>query len=265
WPDPARPVAAATAAQACSAPARRRPDTRPRRWRRSRRATSLVPYCPLLVDIHPRRLARVPRWPISAARAGSAPCAGGWCRPPLHAGRGDWRRRQRASRRRHRPLAQDRSAAAPFRLATRPWRAAPYNGRTDGRGIERMLTRARRIAVWSLFSLVLLVGSGVLLVDRLMPTGAGLPCFALPVVPGQTPLDQELEPLLARHPGKTGAILLPDGLDAFASRAMSARQAGRSLDLQYYIWHDDLTGHLLMYEAWKAAERGVRVRLLLDD
>src|SRR5690606_5749479 len=40
---------------------------------------------------------------------------------------------------------------------------------------------------------------------------------------------------------------------------------GRSLDLQYYIWHDDLTGHLLMYEAWKAAERGVRVRLLLDD
>ena len=83
--------------------------------------------------------------------------------------------------------------------------------------------------------------------------------------PGQTELDRELEPLLARHPGQTGAILLPDGLDAFAARALSARKAGRSLDLQYYIWHDDLTGHLLMHEAWKAAERGVRVRMLLDD
>ncbi len=128
-----------------------------------------------------------------------------------------------------------------------------------------MLSRARRIAVWGLFSLVLLVGSGILLADRLMPPATGAPGHALPVVPGQTALDRELEPLLARQPGKTGAILIPDGLDAFAARAMSARQAGRSLDLQYYIWHDDLTGHLLMYEAWKAAERGVRVRMLLDD
>ncbi|MGJ4801937.1 phospholipase D family protein [Luteimonas sp. SDU82] len=128
-----------------------------------------------------------------------------------------------------------------------------------------MLTRAKRIALWGLFSLTLLVGSGVLLADRLMPPATGAPGHALPVVPGQTALDQELEPLLARYPGQTGAILVPDGLDAFASRAMSARQAGRSLDLQYYIWHDDLTGHLLMYEAWKAAERGVRVRMLLDD
>lgn len=128
-----------------------------------------------------------------------------------------------------------------------------------------MKKRIKRLLVWGLFSLTLLVGSGVLLADRLMPPATGLPGFALPIVPGQTALDRELEPLLARHPGKTGAILIPDGVDAFASRAMSARQAGRSLDLQYYIWHDDLTGHLLMYEAWKAAERGVRVRLLLDD
>jgi putative cardiolipin synthase len=128
-----------------------------------------------------------------------------------------------------------------------------------------MLSRAKRIAVWGLFSLAMLVGSGMLLADRLMPPATGLPGFALPVKPGETELDRELEPLLARRPGQTGAILLPDGLDAFASRALSARKAGRSLDLQYYIWHDDLTGHLLMHEAWKAAERGVRVRMLLDD
>lgn len=128
-----------------------------------------------------------------------------------------------------------------------------------------MKQRIKRILAWGLFSLAMLVGSGMLLADHLMPPATGLPGFALPVQPGQTELDRELEPLLARHPGKTGAILLPDGLDAFAARALSARKAGRSLDLQYYIWHDDLTGHLLMYEAWQAAERGVRVRMLLDD
>src|SRR5690606_21548327 len=128
-----------------------------------------------------------------------------------------------------------------------------------------MKKRIKRLFVWGLFSLTLLVGSGILLADRLMPPATGAPGMVLPVVPGQTALDRELEPLLARHPGKTAALLVPDGLDAFASRAISARQAGRSLDLQYYIWHDDLTGHLLMYEAWKAAERGVRVRMLLDD
>ena len=128
-----------------------------------------------------------------------------------------------------------------------------------------MKKRLKRILAWGLFSLLVLVGSGVLLADHLMPPATGAPSHAIPVADGQTALDRELAPMLARHPGKTGAILLPEGLDAFASRAISARQAGRSLDLQYYIWHDDLTGHLLMYEAWKAAERGVRVRMLLDD
>jgi len=128
-----------------------------------------------------------------------------------------------------------------------------------------MKQRVKCILGWGLFSLAVLVGSGILLADHLMPPATGAPSHALAIAEGQTALDSELAPLLARHPGKTGAIMIPDGLDAFAARAMSARQAGRSLDLQYYIWHDDLTGHLLMYEAWKAAERGVRVRMLLDD
>ena len=128
-----------------------------------------------------------------------------------------------------------------------------------------MKKRIKRILAWGLIALVLLIGSGILLADHLMPPATGMPSHALPIVPGQTALDRELEPLFARNPGKTGAILIPDGVDAFAARALSARQAGRSLDMQYYIWHDDLTGHLMMYEAWKAAERGVRVRLLLDD
>lgn len=116
-----------------------------------------------------------------------------------------------------------------------------------------------------LLVLAALVASGLLLGDYLTPHATGAPSQTLPLQPGQTEIDRELAPMLARHPGKTGALLLSDGLDAFAARAMTARRAGRSLDLQYYIWQDDLTGHLLAREAWAAAERGVRVRILLDD
>ncbi|UZK68843.1 phospholipase D family protein [Sphingomonas sp. S1-29] len=44
-----------------------------------------------------------------------------------------------------------------------------------------------------------------------------------------------------------------------------ARAATRTLDLQYYIWHADLAGTLLFEEVRAAADRGVRVRMLLDD
>jgi putative cardiolipin synthase len=113
--------------------------------------------------------------------------------------------------------------------------------------------------------LLVALAAGVLLADRLMPKGIGTPSHALPVEADATEWDRSLAPLLAAHPGETGVLLVNEGLDAFAARALSARSAGRSLDLQYYIWHDDLTGRLLALEAWRAAQRGVRVRMLLDD
>ena len=69
----------------------------------------------------------------------------------------------------------------------------------------------------------------------------------------------------ADHPDLSGLHLLEDGVDAFAARLLLVRSAQRTLDLQYYIWHGDRTGTLLLEELHKAAERGVRVRLLLDD
>lgn len=69
----------------------------------------------------------------------------------------------------------------------------------------------------------------------------------------------------ADHPGMSGVIPLAGGGEAFAARALLARTAGRSLDVQYYIWHADTTGYLLLDELRAAAARGVRVRLLLDD
>lgn len=86
-----------------------------------------------------------------------------------------------------------------------------------------------------------------------------------PDVARDTPLGRAITPLAAEHPGKSGIHALADAHDAFAARMMLARTAQRSLDVQYYIWHDDMTGTMLMEALHAAADRGVRVRLLLDD
>ncbi|MGV8804182.1 MAG: phospholipase D family protein [Polaromonas sp.] len=80
-----------------------------------------------------------------------------------------------------------------------------------------------------------------------------------------TALGRGIAPLVSEHPGLSGIYLLQDGPDAFAARALLAAAAQRTLDVQYYIWHPDLSGKLLLQALHAAAERGVRVRLLLDD
>ena len=88
---------------------------------------------------------------------------------------------------------------------------------------------------------------------------------ALPAGRIDGPVDRTVEAITQAHPGQTGMVMLSDNVDAFAARSLLARGAGRSLDLQYYIWRPDFTGNLLYDEVLKAADRGVRVRLLLDD
>ena len=70
---------------------------------------------------------------------------------------------------------------------------------------------------------------------------------------------------LAKHPGRSGVFLLGNGLDAFVAHALLARRAERSIDLQYYMFHQDTVGRLLINELLAAADRGVRVRMLVDD
>jgi putative cardiolipin synthase len=87
---------------------------------------------------------------------------------------------------------------------------------------------------------------------------------ALP--PGsETRLDEVIGSSETRHPGQSAFRLVSTGPEAFAVRANTARLAGRSLDVQTYIWHADLTGRYLAKVLLDAADRGVRVRLLLDD
>ena len=101
-------------------------------------------------------------------------------------------------------------------------------------------------------------------------------CSSLPPLHGRTEstaltdtrdtrLGQVLEPLTAAHPGQSAIYPLQNARDAFAARAHLAQVAERSLDVQYYIWHKDMTGTLLLDALRAAADRGVRVRLLLDD
>ncbi len=83
--------------------------------------------------------------------------------------------------------------------------------------------------------------------------------------PADVPLVQSVMAQWADHPGKTGVAPLGRGADAFAARIILANAAQSSIDAQYYIWRGDLTGSLLLDALRRAADRGVRVRLLLDD
>jgi putative cardiolipin synthase len=83
--------------------------------------------------------------------------------------------------------------------------------------------------------------------------------------PEATEFGRRLAPRLADHPGKSGLYVLGPGLDAFAARLLLIDGAERAVDVQYYIFHDDLTGRFLLSRLLKAADRGARVRLLLDD
>lgn len=114
-------------------------------------------------------------------------------------------------------------------------------------------------------ALSLASGLAVYAYGRFARRPLGSPSAALRPRGVSTVLDDTIGALLAGANGRSGLMLSDDNLQAFALRALSARAAGRSLDLQYYTWNDDLTGRLLAREVLAAADRRVRVRLLVDD
>ncbi|MFY8275437.1 phospholipase D family protein [Pseudoalteromonas sp. SSDWG2] len=63
----------------------------------------------------------------------------------------------------------------------------------------------------------------------------------------------------------SGFYPLADGLDAFAARIALVETAQSSIDIQYYLFHRQQSTLLLSAYLLKAADRGVRVRILLDD
>jgi putative cardiolipin synthase len=80
-----------------------------------------------------------------------------------------------------------------------------------------------------------------------------------------TSLKSALLPSLNAHTGLSGFFLLDKAEDAFLSRVALADTAEKTIDAQYFIWAGDAAGLILMDRLIKAADRGVRVRILLDD
>lgn len=103
----------------------------------------------------------------------------------------------------------------------------------------------------------------------LMLTGCSLPMNTsrpeLPIQPHSKHWlnDSNVDEQLAK--GLTGYLALDDAFISIASRVHLIRSAQHNIDLQYYIWTDDYIGHMMLHELLKAADRGVKVRLLIDD
>ncbi|WP_372242045.1 phospholipase D family protein [Pseudomonas sp. Fl4BN1] len=89
------------------------------------------------------------------------------------------------------------------------------------------------------------------------------PSQALPAT--ESSFAQSIRAQAAHYHGRSGFRLLPNSTEAFMARAELIRNAQSSLDLQYYIVHDGISTRMLVDELLKAADRGVRVRILLDD
>ncbi len=119
---------------------------------------------------------------------------------------------------------------------------------------------ANSLGKFAAMSLVVILAACV----RLPSLSDRQPSSALPPSV-ETELGQAIGPLASQHEGKTGVAPLVDSTAAFAARMLLAETAQTSIDAQYYIWHKDLTGLLLLQALKNAADRGVRVRLLLDD
>lgn len=90
------------------------------------------------------------------------------------------------------------------------------------------------------------------------------PSAALPAVT-DTASARYIQSELDLHPQRSGFRLLAGATNALMSRVALADHAERSIDLQYFIFNDDATGRLIAQRLMAAADRGVRVRILLDD
>ena len=124
-----------------------------------------------------------------------------------------------------------------------------------------MCSPSKVIALW-LLGIVALLGSG---------------CATLPPRP-DVALESALEPAatgeirelsdrfrLHQQPGKSGFKLLVDAKDSMEARLALIDLAQRSIDIQTFIWSGDAAGTLLFDRLLQAADRGVRVRIIVDD
>ena len=86
-----------------------------------------------------------------------------------------------------------------------------------------------------------------------------------PTDTADTYLGKQLAGIADEHPDQSGFYPLSDGIDALSVRLLMAERAERSIDAQYYLIKSDIVGNAFIYALLRAADRGVHVRLLVDD
>jgi putative cardiolipin synthase len=80
-----------------------------------------------------------------------------------------------------------------------------------------------------------------------------------------TPIGRRVAEIAAQHPGNSAFQIIRYGRPAFTARVALADLAQRTLDVQYFLWETDATGRNLVDHLIRAADRSVRVRILIDD
>ena len=130
-------------------------------------------------------------------------------------------------------------------------------------GRHNLRARQKVQSTWAAGVLIALALSGC----ASLPPGSGFdkhPSIAY-AHPETTRIGQTLGPAAQSHPDESAYRIISQGADGFATRVQMIAAAEHSLDLQYYIFHGDITGRLLTNALLVAADRGVHIRLLLDD
>src|SRR5512143_2480296 len=119
-----------------------------------------------------------------------------------------------------------------------------------------------RFYLWLVVLIVALLGGCASL-----PPGSDFPKTASTALahPEQTRLGRQFSDAARQHGGNSGFRIIPAGADGFLVRMQMINAAERTLDLQYFIFRGDETGRLLTDAVLHAADRGVRVRVLVDD
>ncbi|GLH58466.1 phospholipase D family protein [Helicobacter ailurogastricus] len=83
--------------------------------------------------------------------------------------------------------------------------------------------------------------------------------------PLDTPLGRVYAPALTKDPKQSLGFILQDGDKALLQRIALIRLATHNIDIQTYLYQNDISARVMMFELYKAANRGVKVRLLIDD
>src|SRR6185312_11554217 len=149
-----------------------------------------------------------------------------------------------------------------MRCVTETWSATDCLFRRDRPPRMTESPPTHRLRAW-------LVAVSAILVSACatMPPGADYPKVESKALahPEETAIGRKVDAYAKAHPGLSGFRLFASGSAAFTLRVQLANSAQRTLDVQYFIFKDDDTGQLLMSAMLRAASRGVRVRVLMDD